>query len=223
MRNVKWLDCVDTILNMSTRISTCGKKLKDEPREKGVAVVETGLKIRYDASNSCLVSMLHDWSAVFKVANNRVTPANTKGVVAQVLQDVLPVPTPVSVLPDVLPVPTPVGARNAVHTVRPTSCEYTCGVWQELLVPCCHAYAVLKKQHNKITWEEILEAHVHPYYTCGSLQQLYVKYIFPVCLDKSRARCCDKPSTTCGQTAGRPKTKRIRRRSEYADPRESKV
>ena len=126
------------------------------------------------------------------------------------------------VLPGVIPVSTPVGARNAVHTARPTTSECTCGLRQDYLVLCRHACAVLK-QHCQMTWEDIQNVHVHPYYTCGSLHQLYSKNIFQACLDNLEYDGMTYPPLVRGRAAGRPKSKRMRRRSEYADPSESKV
>ena len=113
-RDVNWMDCVDTIFDiMSTRISTLETKWKDVPKHKIVGVA-TEVKIRYDTSDSCLVSLLPGEVPVFKVIDCRVTAA------AAVVLRLLPMEQ-VLVLPDVIPVPMPAGARNAVHTVRPTN------------------------------------------------------------------------------------------------------
>ena len=75
-----------------------------------------------------------------------------------------------------------------------------------------------------MTREDIQNVHVHPHYTCGSLHELYLKNIFPVCLDNLEYDGMTYPPLVCGRAAGRPKSKRsMRRRSEYADPSESKV
>ena len=187
--DVNWMDCVDTILDiMSTRISTLETKWKNVPKHKVVGVAATELKIRYDASERCSVSLLPGEVPVFKVTDRRVTAAAAvvpgllpveqaaavvvpgENPVEQTAAAAVPGVNPVEhvlVLPDVVPVPMPVGARNAVHTVSPTTRECTCGVWQDYLVPCRHACAVLK-QHCQMMWEEIQNMHVHPYYTCGS-------------------------------------------------------
>ena len=197
-RDVNWMDCIDTILDiiMSTRISTLETKWKNVPKHKVVGVA-TEVKIKYDASDSCSVSLLPGEVPVFKVTDRRVTAAAAvvpgllpveqaaaavvPGLLSVEQADAAVVPgllavEHVLVLPDVIPVPTPVGARNAVHTVRPTTRECTCGVWQDYLVPCRHACAVLK-QHCQMTWEDIQNVHIHPYYTCGSLHELYSKNI----------------------------------------------
>ena len=150
-RDVNWMDCVDKILDiMSTRMSTLQTNWKDVPKNKVVGAA-TEVKIRYDASDNCSVTLLPGSVPVFKVTNRRVTTADA---VPPVVVPGVPYITGASaaeealLIPDVIPVPTLVGARNAVHTVRPVTRECTYGVWQDYLAPCRHACAVLKEEYH---------------------------------------------------------------------------
>ena len=215
-RDVNWMDCVDTILDiMSTRISTLQMKWKDVPKNKVIGAA-TEVKIRYDASDSCSVSLLPGSVPVFKVTDRSVTGS------AAVASVVVPGVDETPVVPEVIPVPTQLGARNAVHTVTPLARQCTCGVWQDYLVPCRHACAVLKQEYH-LSWDDIQNKHVHPYYTCGSLHELYSNNIFPVCMDNLEHDGLTLPPQVRVRSAGRPRIKRLRRRSEYADPSESKI
>jgi hypothetical protein len=224
-RDVNWMDCVDIILDiMSTRISKLQTKWKDFPKKKVVGAA-TELKIRFDASDTCSISLLPGSIPIFKVTDRRVALASVAvpPVVVPGIQHVTddgPQETPV--LPEVLPVPTRLGERNAVHTVSPLSRHCTCGVWQDYLVPCKHACAVFKQQYQ-LSFNDIQEKHVHPYYTCGSLHELYSNNIFPVCIDNLEHDKVTLPPEVRVRSAGRPRIKRVRRRSEYADPADSKV
>jgi hypothetical protein len=162
---------------------------------------------------------------VFKVTDRRVTvAAAVPPVVVPGVSHITGVPTEETpVVPEVIPVPTQLGARNAVHTVTPLARQCTCGVWQDYLVPCCHACAVLKQEYH-LSWDDIQNRHVHPYYPCGSLHELYSNNIFPVCMDNLEHDGLTLTPQVCVRSAGRPtRIKRMRRRSEYADPSESKV
>ena len=214
--DVNWMDCVDTNLDiMSTRISMLQTKWKDIPKNKVIGAA-TEVKIRYDASDSCSVSLLPGGVPVFKVTDRSVTGS------AAVASVVVPGLDETPVVPEVTPVLTLLGARNAVHTVTPLARQCICGVWQEYLVPCRHACAVLKQEYH-LSWDDIQNKHVHPYYTCGSLHELYSNNISPVCTDNLEHDGLTLPPQVRVRSAGRPRIKRMRRRSEYADPSESKI
>ena len=113
------------------------------------------------------------------------------------------------------------GSRSAAHTVMPALHSCTCGAWQDLLYPCCHACAVYKHHFNKSV-HDVMDL-VHPFYRYKSVHKLYEENVFPVCMDNLKHDGITKPPSVRGLQAGRPRIKQIRRRSEVVDPSTSKV
>ena len=114
---------------------------------------------------------------------------------------------------------------NSTHLVKPDDMWCSCGVWQDTLLPCRHACAVYHKTKS-VEKEYILANLVHEYYyTYSYVQQTFTKNIFPVSLlldtlaDDGEAT----PPSDVKRGSGRPRTKRIRRRSLYAASEDSLI
>ena len=67
-----------------------------------------------------------------------------------------------------------------VITVHHNIC--TCGKWQDHKYPCQHGMAYFQKWKN-LSLKEILQKHVHPYYTMMSMKEIYRYNINPVVQD----------------------------------------
>ena len=117
--------------------------------------------------------------------------------------------------------PLSVGSQD-IHIVKPAQQWCSCGVWQEFLYPCRHGCAVYRM------WEEkelkyVLEKVVHVFYRYDYVQKLFNQNVFPTCIDNATYDGETKPPVVTGRQAGRPRTKRIRRRSEFMDPEKSPI
>ena len=117
--------------------------------------------------------------------------------------------------------PLSVGSQ-VIHTVKPRQQWCSCGMWQEFLYPCRHGCAVYR------IWEEkdinyVLEKVVHVFYRYDYVQKLFNQNVFPSCIDNAIYDGETKPPRVTGRQAGRPRTKRIRRRSEFMDPEKSPI
>ena len=112
--------------------------------------------------------------------------------------------------------------QQSIHIVKPELEWCSCGVWQDVLYPCRHACAVFRKWKEK-EFTYILQHLVHPYYTFDSVQKMYKHNVYPACLDSVQYDRETKPPASHGRQPGRPRVKRIRRRSEFLDPEESPI
>ena len=98
----------------------------------------------------------------------------------------------------------------------------SCGVWQDTLLPCRHACAVYRKSKSADK-NYILANLIDEYYTFGCVQTTFTKNIYPVSLDTVAYDGETKPSLGNKRSSGRPRTKRIRRRSVYAASEDSPI
>ena len=117
-------------------------------------------------------------------------------------------------------VPPSVGSQR-IHIVKPEQQWCSCGVWQEFFYPCRHGCAVYRKWEDK-TLEHVLQNVVHPFYRYDHVHKLFTANVFSTCIDKITYDGEAKPPpAVAGRQAGRPRTKRVHRQSEYIDPEKS--
>lgn len=203
-RAVGWLEAIERIVDiMSTRIYNCRTKYVDRDPSDVVSRVAQILKVRWDAAASMSVIELESGSGDFKV----VEPYSL-----QEQQD----------KDERLPIMPATAGQQSIHIVKPELEWCSCGVWQDVLYPCRHACAVYRKWKEK-EFTYILQHLVHPYYTFDFVQKMYKNNIYPACLDSVQYDCETKPPASRGRQPGRPRVKRIRRRSEFLDPEESPI
>jgi hypothetical protein len=115
-----------------------------------------------------------------------------------------------------------IGISHCIN-IKQQSC--TCGKWQDREYPCIDALAYFRN-YKRLSFHDILEKHVSPYYSCNSLFLLWRKNICPVIISTlehdETAQPPLSPERVKRQT-GRPRMKRFRNRSKYPDPKDSKV
>jgi hypothetical protein len=207
-RHVGWLDSLDIIINiMSTRIYKCRMEWITKPPNEVVGRVQQIVQMRWEACNHLTVIELNVRDGIFMVGDNKVCVTERNG--------------DATVVNDVAATPVVLGSRSATHSVKPALRECTCGAWQDLLYPCRHACAVYKHHYHKSMHD--MTKMVHPFYRYESVHKLYVDNVFPVCMDNLKHDGVTKPPLVRGRQTGRPRTKRIRRRSEVVDSSASKV
>ncbi len=69
----------------------------------------------------------------------------------------------------------------------------------------------------------ILECLVHDYYSCNLAKEMFKKNIFPISVDTLGYDGLTNPPVNSKRSAGRPRTKRIRRQSLYAAAEDSPI
>jgi SWIM zinc finger len=204
-RTLGWLECVDKLVDiMSNRIFQCRTKHMDKVSLAIVPKVAERLQARWEAAASLTVMELQAGCGDFKVVEiSSVQEQDYEG------DDRIGV------------IPLSPGSQ-AINIVKPGRQWCTCGLWQEFLYPCRHGCAVYRK------WEEkdlnyVLENVVHVFYRYDCVQKLFQHNVFPTCIDNATYDGETKPPRVTGRQAGRPRTKRIRRRSEFLDPEKSPI
>ena len=101
-------------------------------------------------------------------------------------------------------------------------CE--CGEWQEYGYPCVDAMAYLRL-HRGLPFYQVLSAYVDPVYTYEAENEMLSANMIPVCIANiARDGKTLPPKPLNKRQAGRPKKKRIRKRSRWAhEPEKSNV
>jgi hypothetical protein len=101
-------------------------------------------------------------------------------------------------------------------------CE--CGEWQEYGFPCVDAMAYLRL-HRRLLLCQVMSAYVDPLYRYERELEMLSDNIIPVCIANiARDGRTLPPKQSKKRQAGRPKKKRIRKRSRYAHtPEDSNV
>jgi hypothetical protein len=106
--------------------------------------------------------------------------------------------------------------QQSIHIVKPDVQWCSCGAWQDCLFPRRHACAVYRKWKKEVDLNYIFDNLVDDNYTFGNVKNTFKKNVFPVSLDGIlHYDGVTKPPLVTKQQSGRPKTKRIRRRSEF--------
>ena len=87
----------------------------------------------------------------------------------------------------------------------------SCGVWQDMLLPCRHACCAMYRKSKSSDRKYILANLIDEYYTHGCVQTTFTNNIYPVSLDTVAYNGETKPPLGSKRSSGRPRTKRIRR------------
>jgi hypothetical protein len=202
-RNLGWLESVNKIVDiMSTRICVCRKKYSDRDGSEVVPRVAQMLKIRWDAAASMTVVELESGSGDFKVVEPSSIAEEDLG--EQSLQV------------------SGGGDHNRLHIVKPDMQWCSCGAWQDFLYPCRHACAVYRKWKEK-DFSYVVGNLVHPYYTFEFVHNSFKNNVLPVCLETIEYDGVTREPSLPKRQSGRPKTKRIRRRSKFVELEESPI
>ncbi len=90
------------------------------------------------------------------------------------------------------------------------------------MFPCRHACAVNRKW-KEVDLNYIFANLVHVNYTFQNVKNTFKRNVFPVSLDGIQYDGATKPPLAPKRQSGRPKTKRIRRRSEFLLAEDSPV
>jgi hypothetical protein len=116
------------------------------------------------------------------------------------------------------------GDGNRCYTIDVLNKCCNCGVWQDHGIPCIHAMGYYKL-HKGATVEVILAEQVPGVYTYKQERMMLQKNVVPVCMDSIHYdETTLPPDDTHKRIAGRPKTKRIRKRSRHAyEPERSNI
>ena len=112
---------------------------------------------------------------------------------------------------------------NSIHLVKLGTQWCSCGVWQDCMFPCRHACAVFRKW-KEVDLNYVFTNLVHDHYTFGNVKKMFRRNVFPVSLDGIQYDGATKPPLlVTGRQAGRPRKRRIRRRSEFLAAEDSPV
>jgi ribosomal protein L32 len=206
-RDLPWMDALEKLIDvMVKRICNCRAKYEGKDGSKVLARAERLINRRWEATAAISVMELENGRGVY------TTSSCDHGGVEDDDDD----PRSLS-RRGTLPL-----QRNSTHIVKPDDMWCSCGVWQDTLLPCRHACAVYRKTKS-VEKEYILANLVHEYYTYSYVQQTFTKNIFPVSLDTLAYDRETGPPSCVKRGSGRPRTKRIRRRSLYAATEDSPI
>ena len=195
-RDLGWLEAVNKILDiMSTRVCACRRKYSERDASEVVPRVAQILKCRWDAAASMSVDELEAGCGDFKVVEpTSIVDENGDENVQRMSRRY--------------------GDQNRILIVKPHLEWCSCGVWQDYLYPCRHAWAVFRKWNEK-EFNYILRNLVHPFYTFEFVHNTFRKNVFPVCLKTTKYDGETKEPKLPKRQSGRPKTKQIRRHSKF--------
>ena len=211
--DLPWMDAVEKIIDvMIRRICACRKKY--ERNEDAFKILpHTGriMNARWEATASISVMELEAGSGVYTTS----TCDYDGGVEDEEDDDQRR--RKIQSQKDRLP-----SQHSSTHIVKPARMWCSCGVWQDTLLPCRHACAVYRKSKSADK-NYILANLIDEYYTFGCVQTTFTKNIYPVSLDTVAYDGETKPPLGNKRSSGRPRTKRIRRRSVYAASEDSPI
>jgi hypothetical protein len=115
------------------------------------------------------------------------------------------------------------GSTQQTHKINTETKICTCGVWQDTQVPCVDAMAYYRLKEEK-SLEQIMLNYICSFYKYEAEHDLLVKNISPVIMDTLvKDGKTLPPQYTGKRQAGRPIKKRIRKRSKFSDPSESRI
>ena len=90
------------------------------------------------------------------------------------------------------------------------------------MFPCRHSFAVYRKW-KEVDFNYVLTNLVDEKYTFVNVKNMLRKNVFPVSLDGIQYDGVTKPPLVAKRQSGRPRTKRIRNRSEFIAPEDSPI
>ena len=208
-RDLPWMGALEKIVDiMSTRICDCRTKYLKREDSEVVPRVAQILKARWDAAASMTVMEIELGCGDFKVT----TPEYGSTDRGHEQQDNIGLSvahgSPMQ--------------QHSTHIVKPAAQWCSCGAWQDCMFPCRHACAVYRKW-NEVDLNYVFANLVNGYYTFRNVKNTFKRNVFPVSLDGIQYDGATKPPVVAKRQSGRPKTKRIRRRSEFLLAEDSPV
>ena len=211
-RDLPWMGALEKIVDiMSTRIGDCRTKyLKREDAEVVPRVAQI-LKARWDAAASMAVMEIELGCGDFKVTAPEYGSSSTDEQGNDQDDDIglsVALGSPMQ--------------QQSTHIVKPDALWCSCGAWQDCLFPCRHACAVYRKW-KEVDLNYVFANLVHANYTFQNVKNTFKRNVFPVSLDGIQYDGATKPPLAPKRQSGRPKTKRIRRRSEFLIAEDSPV
>jgi len=208
-RDLPWKDALEKIVDiMSTRIGDCRTKYLKRDDSEVVPRVAQILKARWDAAASMSVMEIELGCGDFKVTSAEYGTSDEgrehqdTGLAADAYESPL--------------------QQQKTHIVKPAAQWCSCGVWQDCMFPCRHGCAVYRKW-NEVDLNYVFANLVDANYTFGNVKNTFKRNVFPVSLDGIQYDGVTKPPLVAKRQSGRPKTKRIRRRSEFLLAEDSPV
>jgi hypothetical protein len=118
--------------------------------------------------------------------------------------------------------PLDAGQPNTIYIVKPELQWCTCGIWQDVLYPCWHGFAVFWKWKEK-DFSYALQNLVHLYYKFECVQQMYKNNIFLACIAYVKCNDTIRPPVVKKPPPGRPGSKQLSQQSEFLDPDKSPI
>jgi hypothetical protein len=210
-RDLPWMGALEKIVDiMSTRIGDCRTKyLKREDAEVVPRVAQI-LKARWDAAASMAVMEIELGCGDFKVTTPEYGSSSTDehGIEQDDIGLSVAHGSPMQ--------------QQSTHIVKPDAQWCSCGAWQDCMFPCRHACAVYRKW-KEVDLNYVFANLVHVNYTFQNVKNTFKRNVFPVSLDGIQYDGATKPPLAPKRQSGRPKTKRIRRRSEFLLAEDSPV
>ena len=209
-RDLPWMDALEKMVEvMLTRICNCRTKYRQRQELEIVPRAEQLLKKRWEATASMSVMELEEESGVFTTTScdyGGIEDENEGDEGGRSRHRNIGLPL----------------QRQSSHIVKPAVKWCSCGVWQDTLLPCQHACAVYRKW-KEADFNYILLNLIDGYYTYGFVQSTFKKNIYPVSLDTLAYDGKTTPPVSSKRSSGRPRKKRIRRRSQYAAAEDSPI
>jgi hypothetical protein len=114
--------------------------------------------------------------------------------------------------------------NDACYNINGLNKRCDCGVWQDHGVPCIHAVAYYKL-HKRMMLEQVMNDLVPSVHTYEYERSMLKKNVVPICMNTiQHDRTTLPPGVSDKRSAGRPKIKRIRKRSQHAhEPEKSNI
>ena len=206
-RDLAWMEALEKIVDiMSTRIGDCRTKYLKREDSEVVPRVAQILKARWDAAASMAVMEIELGCGEFKVTSSEYGSTADEGEHDIVLSVAHGSPM----------------HQRSIHIVRPGVQWCSCGAWQDCMFPCRHACAVYRKW-KEVDFNYVLTNLVDKNYTFANVKSTFKRNVFPVTLDGIKYDGVTKPPLVVARPSGRPRTRRIRRRSEFLAAEDSPV
>jgi hypothetical protein len=196
-RDLPWMGAFEHLVNlMSSRICRLRTKYSKRDDDEVVPRVQKVLKARWEKAASTTVLEVEEDCGDFEVVSPEYgDPEDDK------VDDII------------VGIDVPKNQQN-LHIVKPEKGWCSCGTWQDCMIPCRHAMAVYRlHKGNDLTF--IQSELVGDYHKFGYVKQTFKQNIYPVSTDSLKSDGVTLPPIVKKRGAGRPKTKRIRHRSEY--------
>ena len=202
-RDLAWMEAFENIVDiMSTRIGDCRTKYLKREDSEVVPRVAQILKAHWDAAASMAVMEIELGCGEFKVTSSEYG-ATADDIVLSVAHG-----SPMQ--------------QQSIHVVKPGVQWCSCGAWQDCMFPCRHACAVYRKW-KEVDLNYVFTNLVDKNYAFVNVKNTFKRNVFPVSLDGIKYDGVTKPPLVASQQSGRPRTRRMRRRSEFLAAEDSPI